>query len=66
MTEADHLELLEALERCEGTVFLSGYPSPLYEERLAGRHRVEFDMPNHAGQGEAKNRRTEAVWIKPA
>jgi DNA adenine methylase len=65
MAAGDHAELLEALGQCRGTVVLSGYPSPLYDRRLAGWERVEFDLPNHSGQGETKQRRTEVLWIKP-
>src|SRR5262249_22576449 len=63
-TGEEHVELLGFLEVCRGTVVLSGYPSPLYDARLAGWERVTFDMPNHSGQGRSKERRTEVVWIK--
>jgi DNA adenine methylase len=36
MTEADHIELAEALKRCRGRVVLNGYPSPLYENLYRG------------------------------
>jgi DNA adenine methylase len=63
MSTADHEELLDVLLGCRGTVVLSGYPSPLYDARLAGWRRVVFDMPNHAGQGKTKQRREEVIWI---
>jgi DNA adenine methylase len=66
MTREQHAELLDVLAGRRGAVVLSGYPSPLYDRRLAGWHRVAFDMPNHAGQGKTKQRRMEVVWIKPA
>jgi DNA adenine methylase len=66
MIGEDHAELLDVLTSCRGTVVLSGYPSPLYDSRLAGWQRVAFNMPNHSGQGRSKERRTEVVWIKPA
>jgi DNA adenine methylase len=65
MTEAQHVELLETLLACRGAVYLSGYRSDLYDRMLAGWRRVEFDMPNHSGQGKAKQRRVECLWIKP-
>ena len=65
MTEADHVELLEALSACRGSVVLSGYPSALYDDVLGGWGRIAFDMPNHAGQGRGKQRRTEVLWLKP-
>jgi DNA adenine methylase len=64
MTAADHAELLDVLMDCRGTVVLSGYPSPLYDARLAGWRRITFDMANHAGQGRSKQRREEVIWIK--
>jgi hypothetical protein len=45
---------------------LSGYRSGLYDVALAGWQRHEFDMPNHSGQGQAKQRRTECLWVKEA
>jgi DNA adenine methylase len=63
MTEAEHAELLDVLMGCHGTVVVSGYPSPLYDARLAGWRRIVFEMPNHAGQGKSKQRRQEVIWI---
>ena len=48
MTEADHRELLELLHQCEGKVMLSGYPSELYDRKLADWDRHTFDLPNNA------------------
>jgi DNA adenine methylase len=63
MTDDDHVELLDVLMGCRGTVVLSGYPSELYDDRLKGWRRLVFDMPNHAGQGKKKQRRQEIIWI---
>jgi hypothetical protein len=41
---------------------LSGYACPLYEERLAGWQRHEFDLPNHQAGGVLKRRVTEVLW----
>lgn len=62
MTDADHLELLQALRRVQGKVMLSGYPSELYDRELAGWTRHAFDLANHAAGGKAKARETEVVW----
>ncbi len=62
MSEADHAELLEVLCGCKGKVMLSGYPSELYDRRLAGWTRHTFDLPNHAASGRAKRRETEVLW----
>jgi DNA adenine methylase len=63
MTTAEHVELLDVLSDCRGTVVVSGYPSPLYNARLVGWRRITFDMPNHSGQGRSKQRREEVIWI---
>jgi DNA adenine methylase len=59
-----HRSLLHTLTEAKGTILLSGYRSPLYDYAadLAGWHRIDFDMPNHSGQGKSKQRRTECVW----
>ena len=66
MTRDEHAELLDVLAGCRGAVVLSGYPAPLYDARLADWTQVTFDMPNHSGQGQSKERRKEVLWIKPA
>jgi DNA adenine methylase len=62
MTEAQHAELLAVLLACKGKVMLSGYPSVLYDEALAGWTRHAFDLPNHASGAKAKGRETEVLW----
>jgi DNA adenine methylase len=62
MTETDHRELLEALRECKGKVMLSGYPSPFYDEVLAGWTRHSFNLPNNVASGKQKQRETEMVW----
>jgi DNA adenine methylase len=41
LSDADHCELLEAIDALKGFVILSGYPAPLYERYLGHWHRVE-------------------------
>lgn len=55
--DADHIEWLELLKRLPCQAMISGYPSALYEERLAGWRRVALQVMNHAGV------RTECVWF---
>jgi DNA adenine methylase len=68
MTVNQHEELLDAIIGLQGMVMISGYPSPLYDTRLAAWSRREFDLPNNAGTGEHKRRMREVVWMnfKPA
>jgi DNA adenine methylase len=62
MTEEDHRALLNLLVKCKGKVMLSGYPSELYDQILAGWRRHEFDLPNNAAAGKQKSRETEVLW----
>lgn len=61
MTDADHGKLLDFLPTLEGMVVLSGYPHPLYDEKLADWRRIE--RPSLADGAKA---RTEVLWIKPS
>jgi hypothetical protein len=42
---------------------LSGYPSKLYDDALAGWRRETFDVANHAAGGREKARETEVLWM---
>ena len=57
----DHVSLLEALVELKGMVVLSGYPSALYDDALAGWERVE-----RAAYADGGRPRTEVLWINPA
>jgi DNA adenine methylase len=60
MTDADHIELLEVLDRHPGPVLLSGYACQLYDERL--KH---WTRRTHKAQAEKGLERTEVLWINP-
>lgn len=62
MTFDDHYDLLELLTATKAKVFLSGYRNGLYDTKLAGWTRHDWDMPNHSGQGKTKQRRIESIW----
>jgi DNA adenine methylase len=66
MTDRDHGRLLEVVTSCRGKVVISGYDNPLYRDELADWGRIEFEMPNNAGQTKKKQRRVEIVWLNPA
>ena len=65
MTEAQHIELLDVLSKCQGKFLLSGYPSDLYDAKAqeCGWHFVDFEMANHASGGAEKRRMTERLWM---
>ena len=59
MTVADHERLLDCVVTLAGIVLLSGYPSELYDNRLAVWHRVE-----HSGaRDSAANPGIEVLWL---
>ncbi|MCU0909774.1 MAG: DNA adenine methylase [Rhodobacteraceae bacterium] len=59
MTRADHIAMLDAILRLRGSVILSGYASPLYDEALAGWNRVEI-----ASRADRAAERTEVLWMR--
>lgn len=61
MNVSDHEALLDALCNLDGMVVVSGYLSPLYEERLAGWRRVE-----RAAMADGARPRVEVLWSNPA
>jgi DNA adenine methylase len=63
MSEADHVELSEALRSCRGRVVLSGYPSPLYDRLYGGWRTASFEVANHAAGGASKARKQEVLWM---
>jgi DNA adenine methylase len=62
MTAEQHAELLDAVTKVQGKAMLSGYPSRLYDGRLAGWSRHEFRLPNQAAAGALKRSMTEVLW----
>ena len=62
MTVEQHTALLDLILGVKSKVMLSGYPSPLYESKLANWHIVDFDLPNNSASGDTKNRMTERIW----
>jgi DNA adenine methylase len=58
----DHVELLQALNRCSAAVVLSGYDSPLYTEALAGWHRQTFRAWTNGDAEGTRAGRDEVLW----
>ncbi|MDV7193359.1 DNA adenine methylase [Mycolicibacterium fortuitum] len=57
----EHLELLWELMGCQAAVVVSGYPSALYDDALAGWDRVAIETMT--GQAKSSNKaRTEVLW----
>lgn len=63
MEEADHIALLEALKGVRGSVVLSGYSNPLYQEHLSPWVRVAKDAQAQSNKGSVD--RVECLWLNP-
>lgn len=63
MTDAQHLELIEALKALDGMVVLCGYPSQLYLEALDWEYH---STESRISGGRGTTLRTEVVWLNPA
>jgi DNA adenine methylase len=62
LSDLDHVALSNVLKTLKGTVIISGYPSPLYEELYAGgRGWTRVERPSFACCAKP---RTEVMWIK--
>lgn len=58
LLEDGHRELADALHQVKGSVILSGYPSPLYDELYAGWWREE-----RQALADGARKRTEVLWM---
>lgn len=63
MSADQHVELLETIENCKGSVILSGYPNDLYESRLKNWRVVDIIIDNKASSAKEKPRKTERIWM---
>ena len=61
MTDADHLEMLKALEEHPGPVMISGYENELYNYVLKGWRKIKKDTLAEAGV-----KREEVLWMNYA
>lgn len=64
MSDADHVELIKALQQLEGMVVLSGYDSELYRDMLTGWELHQTSARISAGRG--TDMRTESLWLSPS
>lgn len=62
--EDDHRALAAAAREYSGTVVLSGYPGPLYEELFDGWSRIDRSVVRHASNGRGRTATvTESLWV---
>ena len=57
-TTSDHVVLLDVLRSIPCKVMISGYPSSLYDQMLAGWHKYTFDAVTRSGK-----MATEVLWM---
>lgn len=60
MSDVQHAEMADVLRKLRGSVVLSGYRCPLYDELFAGWRRI--DAAAHADGAKA---RVESLWLSP-
>jgi len=66
MDDAAHAALVDRLLVVQGSVLLSGYPTPLYDRLVdAGWKRTEFQASSSTARGHSPAR-TEVLWSNPA
>jgi site-specific DNA-adenine methylase len=58
MEDSDHLQLLRVVKRIPAPVMISGYPSAMYDDALAGWNREEF-----TNYTRARTARQEVLWF---
>lgn len=61
LSDDDHAKLLDFLRTLKGKVVLSGYPHPLYDEKLPDWRRVQREA-----LADGAKKRVEVLWINPA
>jgi DNA adenine methylase len=62
--EPDHRRFAEAARACRGTVLLSGYASPLYDELYADWHRIDWTVQRSSSNrpGRPADSAVEVLW----
>lgn len=63
MTDAQHIELANVLNKIKGRALVSGYRCDLYDNLYKNWRRVEFDLPNNSAKGKTKQRRIETLYL---
>ena len=63
MSDEAHSQLATQLRTLPHPVILSGYPSEEYEKWYGDWRCARKGVPNHAGQNDTKQRRTECLWM---
>jgi DNA adenine methylase len=62
MNDADHVRLLDTIQRCKSKVMVSGYRNPMYDRALASWQRHDIEIDNKASSAATKRKMVECVW----
>ena len=69
MSQEDHCELLDLINKSKAMIVLSGYRSELYDRELSRWTRMDIERPIfsrfHHG-GKQTERAVESLWLNPA
>jgi DNA adenine methylase len=60
MTEEEHVAFIETIKNVQGMVVISGKPSKLYEEMLAG-----WSKSQRVARTDFQSSTTEVLWLSP-
>lgn len=63
MSNDQHVELLEVIDKCVGKVLLSGYPNALYAGRLSNWNTIDVEIDNKASMAKTKPVMIERFWM---
>ena len=62
MADNDHEKLLDLLNKCKGSVMLSGYPNEMYNKKLNNWNRHDRKIDNKVSSSATKRIMTESLW----
>ena len=62
MSTDDHIELAHSLNKFNGKVLISGYPSPLYNRLYKGWNVEKKKIANNASQKKVKDKKVEIIF----
>jgi DNA adenine methylase len=63
MTDEQHSQLGELINKIQGKAVISGYDSKLYQDLFKGWQCICKSVKNNAGQGKTKSNRIEVLWL---
>lgn len=62
MSNQDHIDLFNVVDKSKGKVLISGYKSSLYDDMYKHWNKVEKNIVNHSSQSKVKKTKTEILY----